>query len=80
MQTVGGLLGDAPVRGRGGGPLASCARREPGDMGWVIHRHGALYAQEYGYDQRFEALVAQVAGAVRAALSTGAANAAGWQS
>jgi DNA-binding MarR family transcriptional regulator/predicted GNAT family acetyltransferase len=56
MQRIEALLGTSR-------PATWLLRQHrPGDMGWVIARHGALYADEYAFDHRFEALVAQVAG------------------
>jgi DNA-binding MarR family transcriptional regulator/GNAT superfamily N-acetyltransferase len=67
MHTIEHLL-HAPASEHGTTGPGAIVLRSPraGDMGWVIERHGALYAQEYGYSQRFEGLVAEiVAGFVR---------------
>lgn len=56
MATIEKLLGAEPER------KAPYLLRphQPGDMGWVVQAHGVLYAQEYRFDQTFEALVAEI--------------------
>lgn len=54
MSTIETLLEPSPAGVR----LRTEAR--PGDFGWVVERHGAIYAEEYGWDLTFEALVASI--------------------
>jgi DNA-binding MarR family transcriptional regulator/GNAT superfamily N-acetyltransferase len=58
MTTIEALLSNGPQ------PQVSYVIRppRPGDIGWVISRHGALYTEEYGWDETFEGFVAEVAG------------------
>jgi DNA-binding MarR family transcriptional regulator/GNAT superfamily N-acetyltransferase len=59
MTTIEQLLGDKAPQQRSAPYLLRPHR--PGDMGWVVARHGTLYAQAYRFDMRFEALVARIA-------------------
>jgi DNA-binding MarR family transcriptional regulator/GNAT superfamily N-acetyltransferase len=57
MNEIEGLLSAEPERG------ASYVLRphQPGDLGWAVQQHGLLYAEQYGWDETFEALAAEVA-------------------
>jgi len=55
MMTIERLLGNDTTR-----PAATLRAPRPGDMGWVIQSHGALYAAEYGFETEFEGLVAEI--------------------
>jgi DNA-binding MarR family transcriptional regulator/GNAT superfamily N-acetyltransferase len=57
MKIIEDLLGGRTAQE----PSYTLRSHQPGDMGWIIHLHGALYAREYNFNEEFEALVANIA-------------------
>jgi len=56
MRDIATILGDAPA------PPPQLRAPRAGDLGWVIHRQALLYAREYDWDWRYEALAADILG------------------
>lgn len=54
LRQVRALLGEVPDKSY------LLRTHQPGDIGWIVERHGALYASEYQWDGEFEALVAEI--------------------
>ena len=59
MDVIQQALMGGTARGADVVPVTLRSHR-PGDMGWVIQRHGEIYHQEYGWNEEFEALVAEI--------------------
>lgn len=60
LDAVEALLDDGGSSAAG--PAIELREPHPGDLGWVVQRHGEVYAQEYGWDESFERLVARIVG------------------
>lgn len=62
LGAVESLLDDGVPADAGARPVLTLRAPEPGDLGWVVQRHGEIYAEEYGWDESFERLVAKIVG------------------